>query len=194
MGFYNATAPTAPNSGAIMQDQCDSTGSVYCNNEGRKGSFRATATGIAVSANGAMFSLQGSATKTIRVSRVYFNGVLTTGAQVQVTVSRTTAAVTGASGTAAITPAKLDSGNSAATGAANSYTASTLGTGAVTLAQARAFIAPASALSTGVEILFGGRNTQSAVIRGAAEFLQISVSTGAYTGAAFDIDVEFTEE
>lgn len=190
---YNSTAPTLT-TGMQVPEQADSTGSVYSNNEGRKASYRAVTSGVVATANGVLFSLQGSATKTVRVTRVFCMGVLTTGAQVLIQVNRTTAAVSSASGAAAITPRLLDSGNAAATAAANSYTTSTIGTGGVLLASNRAFFAPATALATGVEFTFGGRNTQSLILRGTAEFMQLSYSASGYTGALFDFDVEFTEE
>jgi len=125
MGTYNSLAPTLA-TGFTCSDQADTTGSIYSNNEGRKASYRAVASGIAVTANG--------------------------------------------------------------------VTTSTIGTGGTLIAQARPLFAPATALPTYAEFTFGTRNAQSFVLRGAAEYCQISVAAGSYTGALFDCDVEFTEE
>lgn len=190
---FNSTAPTLTTGGSI-EEQADSAGSVYANNEGRKASYRAVTSGVVVTANGVLLQLIGSATKTVRVNRIACNGILTTAAMVQIQVQRTTAAASSVSGAVAITPAKLDSAMAAATAVPTSYTAATLGTGNVLLATARALYAPATALSTGVEFLFGVRNAQSLVLRGTSEWAQVTVATSSYTGALFDIDVEFTEE
>jgi hypothetical protein len=193
MGVYNASAP-APVAGQSISDQIDSAGSLYSNNEGRKATYRATTAGVVVTANGVIFSLQGSATKVVRVTRVFLIGVLTTAAQVTTQIYRTTGAVSSAAGTAAITPAKLASANATATAAANSYTSSTLGAGSALIATSRAFYAPATAMPTGIEFTFGTRNGQALVLNGTGEFMQVSVAASGYTGALFDIDAEFTEE
>lgn len=190
---YSSTAP-AVLTGSMIEEQADSTGSVYSNNEGRKATYRATTSGVVVTANGVLLQLIGSATKTVRVTRIAGSGILTTAAMVLVQVQRTTAAASTVSNAVAITPAKLDSTNSAATAVPTSYTAATLGTGNSLLASARALYAPATALSTGFEFLFGNRNSQSLVLRGVSEWAQVTVAASSYTGALFDIDVEFTEE
>ena len=193
MPFYNALAPTVRDS-LQVQDQCDSTGSPYANNEGRKATYHVVSSGIVVTANGVFFSLQGSATKTVRVTRAYCSGLLTVGANVLIQVYRTTAAVSSASGTTAITPRLLDTQNSAATAVATSYTTSTLGTGNTLVSATRAFYPNGSATSNPAEFLFGGRNSQTLVLRGTSEFMQISTTASSYTGALFDLDIEFTEE
>lgn len=169
-------------------------GARWVNTEGRKESYRAVTTGIVATANGVLFALQGSATKVVRVQRVFCKGVLTTAGQVTVQINRTTGAVSSASGTATVTSRLLDTGNSAATSVATSYTTSTIGAGAVLLAADRAFYAPATAIATGAEFTFGTRNAQALTLRGTAEFMQIAFTSAGYTGALFDFDVEFTEE
>lgn len=191
--FYNSTPPTVL-SGFPVQEQADTTGSLYANNEGRKASYRAVTSGVVVTANGVFLQIIGSATKTVRITRIACNGILTTAAMALVQVQRTTAAASSVSGAVAITPTPLDSGNVAATAVATSYTSATLGTGNKLIASARAFYSPATALSTGVEFLFGIRNGQSLVLRGTSEWAQVTVATSSYTGALYDIDVEFTEE
>lgn len=193
MGFYNATAPVIRDS-FDSADQCDSAGSLYSNNEGRKASYRALTSGVVVTANGVLLQMIGSATKTVRISRIFCTGILTTAAMVLVQVQRTTAAASSVSNAVAITPSPLDSANAAATAVPTSYTAATLGTGNKLIATARALYAPATALSTGVEFQFGTRNVQGLVLRGTSEWAQITVAAASFTGALFDIDVEFTEE
>src|SRR4051794_21774213 len=88
---YSSTAP-AVLTGSMIEEQADSTGSVYSNNEGRKATYRATTSGVVVTANGVLLQLIGSATKTVRVTRIAGSGILTTAAMVLVQVQRTTAA------------------------------------------------------------------------------------------------------
>jgi hypothetical protein len=190
---YNSTAPTLL-TGQTVPEQADCAGSVYSNNEGRKATYRAVTSGVVVTANGVLMQIIGSATKTVRINRIACNGILTTAGMVLVQVNRTTAAASSVSNAVVVTPRPLDTTSAAATAVATSYTAATLGTGNTLLASARALYAPATALSTGVEFLFGNRNGQSLVLRGTSEWAQITVATSSYTGALFDIDVEFTEE
>jgi len=190
---YNSAAPTLI-TGATLPEQADSAGSVYANNEGRKATYRSVTSGVVVTANGVLMQIIGSATKTVRITRIACNGILTTAGMVLIQVQRTTAAASSVSNAVAVTPRLLDSSNAAATAVATSYTAATLGTGNTLIASARALYSPATALSTGVEFLFGNRNGQSLVLRGVAEWAQITVASSAFTGALFDIDVEFTEE
>lgn len=190
---YSSTPPSLL-TGGFVEEQADSAGSVYSNNEGRKATYRSTTSGVVVTANGVLMQIIGSATKTIRITRIACNGILTTAGMVLIQVQRTTAAASSVSNAVVATPQKLDTANAAATAVATSYTAATLGTGNTLLASARALYAPASALSTGIEFLFGNRNSQSLILRGTSEWAQITVATSSYTGALFDIDVEFTEE
>lgn len=190
---YNSTAP-ALKTGSRLLEQCDSAGSIYSNNEGRKATYRATTSGVVVTANGVLLQIKGSATKTVRINRIFCTGILTTAAMVLIQVQRTTAAASSVSNAATVTLSPLDSTNAAATAAVLSYTAATLGTGNKLFASARALYAPATALSTGVEFTFGNRNGQALVLRGVSEWAHVTVATSSYTGALFDIDVEVTEE
>jgi hypothetical protein len=197
MGRYNPTAPSVLSNipgGSTIEDQSDSAGSLYINDEGRKASYRAVTSGVVVTANGVFLQIIGSATKTIRINRIFCTGVLTTGAQVLVQVQRTTAAASAVAGAVAITPTRLDTANAVATAVPTSYTSATLGTGNTLLATARAVFSPATALSTPAEFIFGTRNAQALVIRGTSEWAQVTVSTASYIGALFDISLEFTEE
>lgn len=194
MGVYNANPPTLVDSRVTSPDQVDTAGSIYSNNEGRKASYRSVASGIVATANGVFLSVQGSASKTIRITRIWVGGVLTTAAQVTVKVNRTTGAVSSPSGTAAITPSLLDTNDAAAAALVNSYTTATIGAGGTVLAVARPLFAPATALATYCEFTFGTRNTKAMVLRGTGDFMQLSFAASGYTGALFDMEVEHTEE
>jgi len=192
MGNYNSREPVTRD-GMNQQEQVDVSGSYYSNNEGRKPTYRSIASGVVVTANGVFFSLQGAASKILRVTRIYVAGQLTTAAGIVIQANRCTAAVTGAAGTVAITPRPLDSRDAAAVGLANSYTSATIGAGVV-VASGRPLFPTASTVGAPFEMLFGGRNSRSLVLKDATEFLQVSVTAGSYAGALFDIDVEHTEE
>lgn len=169
-------------------------GANYVTTDGRVETYKVVASGIAVTASGVLLQIQGSATKDVRIKRIFCTGILTTAAMVLIQAQRTTAAGTTVAGAVTVTPRLMDSQNSAATAVATSWTSATLGTGNVLLASGRGFYSPATALSTGVEFTFGNRNSQSLVLTGIAEFLHVTVAASGYTGALFDIDVEFTEE
>lgn len=191
---YNATPATMVDGKSSIEEQADSAGNLYVNHEVRKASYMSTTSGVVVTANGVLMQIIGSATKTIRITRIFATGVLTTAAQVLVQVQRTTAAASSVSGAVVVTPQKLDTTGAAATAVATSYTSATLGTGNTLLRSNRAFYSPATAASIGAEFIFGTRNTSAFVLRGTSEWAQITVAASAYTGALFDLEVEFTEE
>lgn len=168
-------------------------GANYVTFDGRTSSYCTVIPGVAVTANGVLLQIQGSATRIIRVKRIFATGVLTTAAQVLVQAFRTTAAASSVAGNVTVTASKLNSAIAAASSVSTSYTSATLGTGSVLLGTGRGLYSPATAYSNPVEMIFGAR-TQSLELRGTSEFLHVTVAASAFTGALFDVDVEFTEE
>lgn len=139
-----------------------------------------------------IISLQGSATKTVRVKRVMLGGVSTAVSSSVYQIVRTTAL--GAGGTAvAPTIAKLDTSSAAATAVAQHYTTTlkATGTGAsgplvtravgtnVVTTPATAWIEPLAPLFPEAGMPVG----QAIVLRGAAEFMEIQNVTPANLGA-----------
>ena len=149
--------------------------------------FTPTATGAVT-----IISLQGSATKTVRVKRVMLGGVSTAVSVSIFQILRTTAL--GAGGTTVNpTIAKMDSGSATATAVAAHYTATlkATGTGAsgpivtravgtnVTVTPATAWIEPLAPLFPEAGMPVG----QSIVLRGTAEFMEIQNVTPTNLGA-----------
>lgn len=142
-----------------------------------------------------IFTITGSATKTIRVSRIVVNGVQTTAAQVNVLIiKRSTANTAGTS--AAATAVSYDSANAAATATVLSYTANpTTGTAVGTASARRAFI-PGAASATdaqGLEMISGDVGQQMLTLRGIAQVIAVNLNATTIAGSAFNITVEWTE-
>ncbi len=152
-----------------------------------------------------IISLQGSATKTVRVHRVMMGGVSTAVSASVFQLVRTTAL--GAGGTT-VTPtvAKLDSASAAATAVAQHYTATLKATGAgasgpivtravgtnVVTTPATAWIEPLAPLFPEAGMPVG----QAIVLRGVAEFLEIQNVTPANLGAGTVLSyiIEWSED
>lgn len=197
---YNTTIPalTAGNASAI---QVDSTGSQYINNEGRKATYSAvansTTTPTFTAAAGVIAVMPGSASKTIRVTRVEVT-LSTSGTAAIETISliKTSAAPTGGT-SSAMTIVKHDSGFGNATAAPLLYTvAPTAGT-AVGFMRCAQFNDQSAALPGAATWLwtFGdGRAGASAIVlRGTAETLEINLGAAVATQSAA-VSFEFTEE
>lgn len=139
-------------------------------------------------------TLCGSATKTIYVKRVSFNGTMTTAGAVDVLlVKRSTANSGGTSG--ALTEHPLDSTNGTATAVGVTYTANpTVGTG-VTVAVDRVTInAPATAAANRrAEWNFGDGINQHLVLRGTAQCLAFNLGGATTSGLTFAVEAEWME-
>ena len=142
-----------------------------------------------------IFTITGSATKTVRVSRIMVNGVQTTAAQVNMLlIKRSTANSAGTS--TAPTRVAYDSTSAAATATVLAYTANpTLGTALGTASASRAFIPGAATASDaqGLEIVSGDVGQQMMTLRGIAEVLGVNLNGTTIAGSAFNITVEWTE-
>jgi hypothetical protein len=193
-GVYNTTVPAATD-GQQVADQIDSTGSQYVNPEGRRATYSVENDTFTISATGVLIEIQGSASKTVRITRVSIDGVMTAAVDAEVLLIRRTAAST--SGTpSTLTAAKHDSNNASATAVVKAFTSSppTPGASAGVLRAMRAFLSTVSTQSRPAIFDFGTRNTQPIVLRGTSEFLTVYVSAASFSGGAFDVDIEWTEE
>ena len=163
--------------------------------DGLKHTYSASVTGL-VGVAGDIATIFGSATTTIRVTRVEFSGVATAGANMDVSLV-TRSAVDTAGTPAAMTAVPHDSNSPAATATGlNSYTAApTPGTAVGTIRSVKANIGVAT---TGVENApqvwdFGNGPKKAVVLRGIAQGLCLNVGA-TQAGALYDIDIEWTEE
>ena len=143
-----------------------------------------------------VFVINGSASKTIRISKINVNGVQATAGQVAISViKRSTANTGGTSTTPTRTP--YDSANAAATATVLAYTANpaTLGTVVGTITASRLFV-PGVASATdaqGFTMITGDVGQQFVTLRGIAENLAINLNGVTITGGAVNVTFEWTE-
>ena len=158
--------------------------------------YSASIVGLATAATATdIFTITGSATKTVRVARIMVNGVQTTSAQVNVLIVKRSTANTAGTSTAP-TRVPYDSASAAATATVLAYTANpTLGTAVGTASASRAFIPGAATASDaqGLEIVSGGAGQQIMTLRGIAEVLAVNLNGVTVTGSAINVTVEWTE-
>lgn len=159
-----------------------------------KSSYSASIIGL-VAANTAtdIFTLTGSATKTIRVTRIQISATQTTAtANNVVLLRRSTANTGGTSTTPNIVP--LDSSNAAATGVVRAYTANpTLGTLVGNLRANKVFISTTTTSPNTLDWKFG-EGCQPIYLRGTSEVLSVNLNGTTLAGNSFNIFIEWTEE
>lgn len=165
--------------------------------EGQKATYSAAKVALAtVTSATDVFTLTGSASKTIRVTQVRISGTIDTAAQyVNVALNIHSSANT-AGTSSAVTAIPHDSADAAATGTVLSYTGNpTIGTslGAVRAARYFAPLSATAAPTTELVFDFTTRNARGIVLRGTAQQLAINLGTTANSGV-FDISIEWTEE
>lgn len=166
--------------------------------DGTKASYSATVSALtAVALATDVFTLTGSATKTIRVTRIEITGSTTAGSGISVNLSilkRTTANTGGT--TSNLVELAHDSNSAAATATAVAYTVNPtlLGTSAGTYRAVRASFGTAGLTAAPYIWQFGDRPSQSIVLRGTSEILAINLGTITITGGILAISVEWTEE
>jgi hypothetical protein len=161
-----------------------------------KATYSASAVAFAYAASGTdIFTITGSATKVIRITRIAVTGTQTTGAMRDVLLIKRSAANTG--GTSA-TPTMVphDSTSAAATAVVRNYTANPSGLGATvgTLRAEKFFLAAATAVSGSLIVDFGPRYSQSIILRGTGEVLAVNMNGVTSTGNSMTITMEWTEE
>lgn len=143
-----------------------------------------------------VFTISGSATKTIRITSVEVSGTTTSGSGIKgqaLLIRRSTLN----SGGTSTSPTKVpyDSASGSATVAVLAYTANpTLGAavGAVR-ALALTFLASGTAASL-ISWFFGNRPTQAIVLRGTTQLLAINLGAISVTGGLISASIEWTEE
>jgi hypothetical protein len=195
-GVYQTTVP-ALTAGNASQLQTDSTGALAVNREGRKATYSATAVfSPTVTAATDVFTITGSATKTVRVTKLTVFGTETTAAtQIVEILKRSTANSGGTS--AASTAVPHDSNSSAATATVLSYTANptTLGTLLATIRTGRPFFGSgATPQDPSSTYVFGDVNEQAIVLRGTGQVLAVSLNSASIVGVSLRCWVEWTEE
>lgn len=165
--------------------------------EGSKATYAAAFVGLVVAATPTdVFTITGSATKTIRVTSLRFTVSTTAGSGILINASlvkRSTADTGGTSTTATAVP--YDSNNAAGTAVVRGYTANpTLGTAVGPIRAIRYAATPASVPNQEAFFEFGTRPAQAVVLRGTSEQLCLNFGSTTITGDIVDVSIEWTEE
>lgn len=152
-------------------------------------------TGLAMAAAPTdVFTITGSGTKTIRITRVEITGTATLSTTANVfAIKRSTADTAGTSTSPTAVPHA--STNAAATATLAAYTANpTVGTSVGPMRTGKVFI---PAVGTSAQALvwdFGTRESQAVILIGTTQVLAVNFNGVTVTGGNLDISVEWTEE
>lgn len=143
-----------------------------------------------------VFTLAGSATKTIRISRVEVNGIQTTAGQVAVVLLKRSSTNTAGTSTTQ-TAVAYDSTNAAATAVALAYTVSPTTTGTLVgrIYSQRVFMPGAATASDaqGLSSAFGDNGQQNLVLRGTSEIFAVNFNGVTVVGGSANISIEWNE-
>lgn len=161
--------------------------------DGIRATYVASIASLSAAIASDLFSVVGSATKTVRISRVEISGIATTATATTLSLlKRSNAGTPGTPVAATVVP--VDSGDSAATATSSGHTSSgSVGALVGSYRAQRVFVPLNTSAPPYVSWDFGGRPAKSPVLRGTAERVTINSSV-AVTGASWTIAVEFTEE
>ena len=197
-GQYNATAPslTDTQQAAIQLDLKGRQLVTAVLTDSYKATYSASIISL-VFANTAtdIFTLTGSASKTIRILRVGFIATQTTAAIRDIVLLKRSTANTGGTFTNP-TRVPLDSTNAAATATVNAYTVNPTSTGTLVgnIRTYKAYINTTSNAPNSYEWIFGDKNGQAIVLRGTAEVFAINMNSVTSAGNLCDIFIEWSEE
>ncbi len=202
LGIFNTTLP-APTAGQSVALQVDTNGSLWVNTEGRKATYAMSSVAFTpvASATSPFWSIQGSASKTIRINRIVVTMSAITGTATpfaETLALQKYSVLTG--GTTGTTPtgALNDSNNAAQTAVVLTYSAvptTATAIGGVTRAELIQTIT-SSATAYGVtrnEWDFGDKSNQSLVLRGTAQYFGIHIAALGTTPIA-TVWVEWVED
>jgi hypothetical protein len=198
LGQYNTTLPT-PAAGNTVALQLDSKGSLYVNTEGRKATYEASQNSK-TSIAGVSFFIQGSSTKTVRLTRIRVTYISTSGtvAYHVVTLQRYTT-ISGGTNTS-VTPGLLDTANATPTAAVDWVSAvntTQTPTGGVLRAEEGvALSSTAAAATSGVAVVdwvfpASAGSSQDLVLRGTGDYIGVVFDAAT---AMYNFWLEWTEE
>lgn len=176
--------------------QMDSTGAEYVNTSGRMPSYSASSTFTAVSGATDIFTITGSATKTIRIRRVTVSGTNTGNTNALIVMLKRSTANTGGTSTN-LTEVPHDSNDAAATATALSYTANpTTGTLVGNLYHRLMYLPSltSSNVRSEFEMGWGQDGAKPIILRGTSEVFAINMNSVAITGTTvMNISIDWTE-
>lgn len=180
----------------IRATQLENTLKTITSTDGNRTTYSASFNGlVAASSPTDIWTISGSSSRTIRISRITVTATQSTSAQRDILLIKRSSANTGGTSTTA-TIASHDSNNIAPTAVIRGYTAnpSGLGTSAGVLRTRKVFIGAGTSNSDEFLIEFGTRNDQALVLRGTAEFACINLNGVTSASNSFNISVTWTEE
>lgn len=139
--------------------------------------------------------INGSATKTVTINRIFITGTAGTAVAVPVQIIKRSAATSGGT-CAAMTSVPLDSSDTAATAVVNSCTANpTPGAAVGTVASQSVFFSLSSAVNAQPgDFTFGDTNGKPVVLRGVAQGLAVNLNAVSVSSGVLNVWIEYTEE
>lgn len=173
----------------------DATGSLSMNPEGRRATYRATASTIVASgiSSAPFLSIGGSNSKLIRITRVYFSNTAATGATTTFSLVRY-AGFTGGS-LQPITTRPLDINNPTPQANVQNWLVAPTAISPTLLSQVtyEVVTASVSVLPQIIDWSFGDKSSQPVVVRGSSDFVGIAIANPGTTPNA-NFWMEWTEE
>ena len=143
-----------------------------------------------------VFTISGSATKTIRITRVTINGSTSTANTTTILLIKRSSTATGGTSTATIA-VPMDSTNSTATAIMAQYTANptTVGTSVGTLYSGQLYFSTVTSGTRTDNMEWAAvRPSQSIILRGTTQFLAVNFNSTTIALPAVNINVEWIEE
>lgn len=202
--IFNTILPTITN-GQRVDNQADNNGRLIVAAvplDGAKATYSACITNLIIPAAATdVFTITGSASKTIRITKIIISGSQTTRSYADVVILKRSTA--NSAGTSTIpTAVSYDSSDAAATATVRAYTVNpTTGTLVGNFLVSHipfGLTTPTNAQSNGslevFSLTFSDRATKAIVVRGTSEVVAINFNGQTLTAPRIDISIEWTEE
>lgn len=141
-----------------------------------------------------VFTITGSATKTVKITYIEISGTSTLGASVDIELIKRSSADSGGTSTSVVV-VPVDSNSAAGTATVLRYTANpTLGTNLRSVRAARYAFPTAGSANQSLIWNFGGLPSEPPTLRGTSQQFAINFNATTVGGASISIAVEWTEE
>jgi len=178
-------------SGTNLTVPTDTKGALQVNTEGLKASYSLAVTGLTASSGTPVIQMQGSSTKTIRITKIIASAYATTGTGGSaIYIMRTTATATGSSTSPSIV--QMDSTDAVASATPLQFASGTVNSG--TIFESSVIGQSSSTLVVSPYIWTAAPNTREFILRGTGQFLNVLFSIGSATNAFVDVTIYWTEE
>jgi hypothetical protein len=191
---FNTTAP-APTAAQTMALQSDAKGNVLISPEGRKATYR-VANSNANSVNGLSVLVRGSATKTVKITRIHITVSAATAALVSIFLAKGTGGATGGTVSNNLLVSNVcnsDSADGATTlNALAEYSAAFTNTTPAGFPASQVVLAPSATVAGNglIEWQFGGMGAKPLTLRGINELIGIQFNAV----VNYNFEMEWTEE